>query len=62
MSETQDTSGATGGAFAAYLGEDSAFDEAIATFASSYADTDEHDHARHCEAVDAGKIIATPGI
>lgn len=49
-------------AIAAYLGEDDTFDQAIAAFAASYADTNQHDHQRLVEAIDAGTIKATAGI
>jgi len=49
-------------ALAAYLGEDDAFDQAIAAFAAAYADTNERDFARLQEAVDSGRVEATTGI
>lgn len=49
-------------AMAAYLGESDDFDEAITAFARAYADTNEGDHARLREAVDAGRIVATPNV
>ena len=49
-------------ALASYLGEGTEFEEAIAAFASAYADTNERDHARLCEAIDVGKLTAMPGI
>jgi uncharacterized protein (DUF2252 family) len=49
-------------AMAAFLGDDDAFDCAIADFATTYADLNEADHARLVAAVDRGNIPATPGI
>ena len=49
-------------ALAAYLGEDSTFEQAIATFASAYADTNEGDHLALLDAVTGGSIAALPGI
>ena len=45
-------------ALAAYLGEDDTFDHAIASFASAYADTNEADHERLCEAIASGRVPA----
>jgi hypothetical protein len=41
---------------AGYLGRSEAFDEAMATFAVSYADQTERDHAQLKAAVSAGRI------
>ena len=49
-------------AIAAYLGDSPEFDEAIVAFATAYADTNERDHARLQQAVELGRITATPGI
>jgi uncharacterized protein (DUF2252 family) len=49
-------------AIAAYLGRGSAFDRAIARFASSYADQNELDHQRLAEAVATGEVVAQPGV
>jgi uncharacterized protein (DUF2252 family) len=49
-------------ALAAYLGDDDTFEQAIAAFAAAYADTNEHDHARLCQAVSAGTLVAAQGI
>ena len=49
-------------ALAAYLGEEGTFEQAIATFASSYADTNEGDHLALLGAVSDGRIAALPGI
>lgn len=48
-------------ALAAYLGEDDTFEQAIAAFATSYADTNELDHARLREAVALGAVAAVSG-
>jgi uncharacterized protein (DUF2252 family) len=45
-------------AIAAYLGSTDAFDQAVADFASSYADVTERDHAALDEAVRSGRIAA----
>ncbi len=49
-------------ALAAYVGDTDEFDHAIAAFASAYADTNEQDYARLHNAVDGGRLEATPGI
>lgn len=49
-------------ALAAYLGEDDTFEQAMATFATSYADTNERDHAALVEAIADGRIEATLGL
>jgi uncharacterized protein (DUF2252 family) len=41
-----------------YLGSSDAFDHAIADFAISYADQNEHDYRRLLEAVSAGRVLA----
>jgi uncharacterized protein (DUF2252 family) len=41
-----------------YLGEDSTFDRALATFSESYADVNEHDYALHQKAIKSGQIPA----
>jgi uncharacterized protein (DUF2252 family) len=46
-------------AIASYLGAKDCFDEAIATFAESYADQNERDYAALKQAVDSGTITAT---
>jgi hypothetical protein len=43
-------------AIAAYLGVDDGFDQAVAEFASRYADVNEADHARLLEAAADGKV------
>ena len=45
-------------ALAGYLGEDQAFDRAIASFASAYAETNEADHQRLLEAIADQRIPA----
>jgi hypothetical protein len=47
---------------AAFLGDDDAFDQAIAAFAATYADVNQADHARLVEAIDSGRITAVAGI
>jgi hypothetical protein len=49
-------------AIAAYLGSGKAFDRAIATFAETYADQNERDHAALEEAAQAGRIAAERGV
>jgi uncharacterized protein (DUF2252 family) len=49
-------------AIAAYLGRGSAFDRAIARFATAYADQNELDHRRLADAVAAGEVIAASGV
>jgi uncharacterized protein (DUF2252 family) len=44
---------------ATYLGDDDAFDDALADFASTYADLNEHDHARLVAAIESGRLSAT---
>jgi uncharacterized protein (DUF2252 family) len=48
-------------ALAAYLGKGTVFDEAIAEFATAYADVNERDYATLVSAVQAGTIAATEG-
>jgi hypothetical protein len=48
-------------AIAAYVNDDS-FDEALAQFASSYADTNEADHSRLVTAIADGQIDAVAGV
>ncbi|MCX4907333.1 DUF2252 domain-containing protein [Streptomyces sp. NBC_00878] len=45
-------------AIAAYLGSGDPFDRALATFAESYADQNEHDHQELVDAVRAGRLPA----
>ena len=49
-------------AIAAYLGGKDAFDLALASFAETYADQNEHDFAALREAVDSGRITAQTGL
>jgi uncharacterized protein (DUF2252 family) len=49
-------------AIAAYLGSGSVFDRALATFAESYSDQTERDHAALEEAVRAGRVMAERGV
>jgi uncharacterized protein (DUF2252 family) len=48
-------------AIAAYLGSSDAFEQALATFAESYADQNERDWAALAAAVDAGTVAAADG-
>jgi uncharacterized protein (DUF2252 family) len=48
-------------AIASYLGGGSAFDEAIAVFAETYADQNERDHQALGEAVKSGRVTAEAG-
>jgi uncharacterized protein (DUF2252 family) len=45
-------------AIAAYLGKSDAFDDAVATFAVTYADVNDRDHQTLAAAVEAGKLQA----
>ena len=45
-------------AIASYLGRSSVFDDAIADFASAYADQSERDHVALRRAVDEGRVVA----
>jgi uncharacterized membrane protein len=48
-------------AIGAHLGSGRAFDTAIAEFAESYADQNEHDHRAFVDAIDGGRIVAERG-
>jgi hypothetical protein len=48
-------------AIAAYLGGKSIFDEAIADFASAYADQNERDYAALRAAIETGRVQAITG-
>jgi uncharacterized protein (DUF2252 family) len=48
-------------AIASYLGTNDRFDQAIATFAESYADQNERDHAALKKAVDSGAVTSVAG-
>jgi hypothetical protein len=45
-------------AIAAYLGNSDSFDNALARFAESYADTNESDHRSLVEAIGSGRVAA----
>jgi uncharacterized protein (DUF2252 family) len=47
---------------AGYLGSGEAFDDAMATFATRYADQTERDHAAFVAAIRSGKVAASQGI
>jgi uncharacterized protein (DUF2252 family) len=47
---------------AAYLGTDKRFETAMADFAAEYAEQNEQDYQRFVEAIDSGRIEATPGV
>ena len=49
-------------AIGAYLGKRDVFDEAIADFASAYADQNDKDHALLRHAIDVGGIASTEGV
>jgi hypothetical protein len=49
-------------ALAAYLGKSPRFDEAVTTFATTYADLNEADHTTFAEAVRAGRVDARTGV
>lgn len=49
-------------AIAAYLGNSTKFDNAIADFAEAYADQNERDHAAMAAAVADGRVEAQPGV
>jgi uncharacterized protein (DUF2252 family) len=49
-------------AIAGYLGSGDAFDAAIATFAETYADQNERDHRALADAVESGRVAASPGL
>jgi uncharacterized protein (DUF2252 family) len=49
-------------AIAAYLGDTTGFDKAMAEFAEGYADQNERDYKALVEAVDAGRVTAEKGL
>ncbi len=49
-------------AIAAYLGNSTVFDEAVADFAETYADQNESDFAQFKEAISSGRIKAVMGV
>jgi uncharacterized protein (DUF2252 family) len=50
------------GAVAGYVGDDAAMDEALAAFATSYADQTERDHQALVDAIAAGRVAAEAGV
>ena len=49
-------------AIAGYLGNSTTFDKAISRFAVAYADQTERDHKALLDAIDNGRIVASPGV
>jgi hypothetical protein len=49
-------------AIAGYLGRGDAFDRALASFAETYADQNEHDYYALREAVTSGRVVAETGL
>ena len=49
-------------AISAYLGTSGTFDQALATFAESYADQNERDYAAFKEAADSGRVAVQTGV
>jgi hypothetical protein len=49
-------------AVAAYLGGSPSFDEAVHSFAESYADQNERDHQSLLDAIGSGRITAEAGV
>jgi uncharacterized protein (DUF2252 family) len=49
-------------AISAYLGTSGTFDQALATFAESYADQNERDYAAFKEAADSGRVAVQAGV
>jgi hypothetical protein len=49
-------------AIAGYLGRNDAFDQAIATFAETYADQNERDYERFRQAAASGRIAVESGL
>jgi hypothetical protein len=49
-------------AIAAYLGKNSTFDGAMASFAEAYADQNERDYRAFKDAVAAGRVAAQEGV
>ena len=49
-------------AIAAYLGNSTKFDNAVADFAETYADQNERDHAALSDGVAAGRVVAQSGL
>ncbi len=53
---------ATGWPSPAYLGRGDRFDQAVADFATAYADQNERDHRRLLEAIGAGEVQAEKNV
>jgi predicted alpha/beta hydrolase len=49
-------------AIASYLGASDSFDRAVATFAETYADQNERDHAALLDAIATGRVQAKPDL
>ncbi len=49
-------------AIAGYLGTSGVFDQALATFAETYADQNERDYEAFTEAVESGRVVAQRGL
>jgi len=49
-------------AIAAFLGEDDAFERAVARFAAGYADVNERDYNQLVEAIKAGQVAAVADV
>ena len=49
-------------AIAAYLGGGEQFDRALLAFAIAYAEQNDRDYAALAEAVEAGRLVAQPGM
>jgi sugar/nucleoside kinase (ribokinase family) len=49
-------------AMAAYLGDEPIFEQAVAAFSRAYADTNEGDHQRLGQAIEAGELVAEAGV
>jgi hypothetical protein len=49
-------------AIASYLGKSAVFDEAMATFAETYADQNERDYDALRQAVDSERVVAEFGL
>jgi uncharacterized protein (DUF2252 family) len=49
-------------AIASYLGKGDSFDQAVADFATAYADQNERDYAAFAAAVDSGRLVAQTGV
>ena len=49
-------------AIAAYLGGSDEFEDSIVDFAKSYADQNERDSQEFIDAINSGRLEATPGL